>query len=1121
VTVTLNDWTDNGSQPAGQDREFILQAPSGQTFQFIGHVTSDVGFSNMTYTLDDSAASVIPTNNFNPAPASGTYKPNVNTPAVYCQNWPASPTFNPSSSPPTYNGGTNTNCAQSGTHPTFASVFNGLSPFGTWTVWEFTAPVQGDSAATVASWTLAITPAVAAGTTTSISSSSTNSESFFGDSVTFTATVTSSGNPVTDGSVTFIDSVGNTTLGTVALNSSGVAALPYTFMSSGQTNSFEGNHVISANYNGTSNFAPSSSSLTQFVDNHTVVNGTQFCNPGTINLNTMNGQAQPGVPYPQHVFVTGLGGSITGLSLALNNVNAFPSPLEVLLVGPGGDKFVALAGAGGNSNKLSGANLILSDAAANLVPASGLSGGGTFLPTDYIANIAFPAPAPAGPYQLPGTQGSATFVGTFANEPVNNPNNDKWSLYVFYNFPGDTGSIGGYCLTFATNNVAPTSTNLNASPSPGVTGAPVTFTATVTSNGSPVTQGSVTFLEGGSKIAGPTNLDSNGQAIFTTSSLSEGIHNITASYSGVAGSFNVSSATISEEIDTPTTNPSPGVYCNPGGLTIPSSGSNSASPYPSRINVTNLGGTVRSVKVMLDDFTHDDPVETLMLVTGPTATNLVFWDDAGGSTPITSPLDIIFDDAASSQLPATVPVTSGTFKPTAYNNLPTIIFPAPAPTDPSYAAPLGVETLTTAFQGINPNGFWSLFMFNRPGSFPASVGNWCLSFTQNAPVLAITKSHTGSFTQGDTADTYTIKVSNDGPGSTGGTVTVTDTLPTGLTATAIAGNNWNCTLGTLTCTRSDALAPVNSYDTITLTVKVGFDAPTGTNSVTNSVAVSGGGSTGTTTTLDPTTINPGQVQVTFSTNPAGLSFSVDGTTYTSMQTLALVNGTQHTIATTSPQTSGGTRNTFASWSDGGAISHMITIAGSAAGTASYTASFETSYQLTTSANPSNGGTVAPSSGTFFPSGTIVNLTATPNPGFKFVNWTGSVANANNASTTITMNAPQSVTANFAMGAVNVTPSVSVSSSGLAYNRIKHIGSETFTLRNISSQPITGPIQVVLSLTTGATAVNNTGTFQSNPFWTVPGVATLAPGASATVTIQLSYSPGTSVTTTPTIYSGSF
>ena len=105
------------------------------------------------------------------------------------------------------------------------------------------------------------------------------------------------------------------------------------------------------------------------------------------------------------------------------------------------------------------------------------------------------------------------------------------------------------------------------------------------------------------------------------------------------------------------------------------------------------------------------------------------------------------------------------------------------------------------------------------------------------PDLTVTKSHSGNFVQGQTGATYTITVTNSGGAATSGTVTLTDTLPASLTATAISGTNWNCTLATLTCTRSDTLAPASSYPAITLTVNVSASAP---GSVTNTATVSGG-----------------------------------------------------------------------------------------------------------------------------------------------------------------------------------------------------------------------------------------------------------------------------------------
>ena len=73
------------------------------------------------------------------------------------------------------------------------------------------------------------------------------------------------------------------------------------------------------------------------------------------------------------------------------------------------------------------------------------------------------------------------------------------------------------------------------------------------------------------------------------------------------------------------------------------------------------------------------------------------------------------------------------------------------------------------------------------------------------------------------------------------------------------------------------------------------------------------------------------------------------------------------------------------------------------------------YSLTISSG-TGGSVTTPGVGTFIRNaGTVVNLVATPIGGYRFVNWTGNVgtiANVNSASTTITMNANYSITANF-------------------------------------------------------------------------------------------------------------
>jgi uncharacterized repeat protein (TIGR01451 family) len=128
------------------------------------------------------------------------------------------------------------------------------------------------------------------------------------------------------------------------------------------------------------------------------------------------------------------------------------------------------------------------------------------------------------------------------------------------------------------------------------------------------------------------------------------------------------------------------------------------------------------------------------------------------------------------------------------------------------------------------------------------------SVTVPPPDMTIAKSHSGNFTQGQSGATYSITATNSGSSPTSGTVTVTDTLPAGLSATAISGTGWSCVLGTLTCTRSDALAAGLSYPAITVTVNVANNAAA---SVTNTANVSGGGQTNTAndSATDPTTVN--------------------------------------------------------------------------------------------------------------------------------------------------------------------------------------------------------------------------------------------------------------------------
>ncbi len=68
--------------------------------------------------------------------------------------------------------------------------------------------------------------------------------------------------------------------------------------------------------------------------------------------------------------------------------------------------------------------------------------------------------------------------------------------------------------------------------------------------------------------------------------------------------------------------------------------------------------------------------------------------------------------------------------------------------------------------------------------------------------------------------------------------------------------------------------------------------------------------------------------------------------------------------------------------------------------------------LTITSSPVAGGTVTPANGSSYAPGAVVSITATPATGYQFTGWTGPVASASSASTTVTMSAAETVTANF-------------------------------------------------------------------------------------------------------------
>lgn len=139
--------------------------------------------------------------------------------------------------------------------------------------------------------------------------------------------------------------------------------------------------------------------------------------------------------------------------------------------------------------------------------------------------------------------------------------------------------------------------------------------------------------------------------------------------------------------------------------------------------------------------------------------------------------------------------------------------------------------------------------------------------------LSITKSHAGNFAAGANG-VYTLRVSNAaGRQREDNAVTVTDTLPAGLTFVSGTGTGWTCSAAgpVVTCTHPPFLDPGQSLPDITLTVAVGGAAVP---SVANVAQVSSA-------SLDPV---PGNNSATDTTVVVGSDFS------TSTKAVADLNG---------------------------------------------------------------------------------------------------------------------------------------------------------------------------------------------------------------------------------------
>ena len=169
-----------------------------------------------------------------------------------------------------------------------------------------------------------------------------------------------------------------------------------------------------------------------------------FSNSSPVSVTNAKSPGRGG-PYPSQITISGLFGSISSVQVVLHGVtHRIAQRLDVLMVGPQGQKVLSMSDVGGKSS-VNGAELTFSDQASTSLGNSSIASG-TYRPSNQSPakdTDTFPAPAPSGPY----SSSLSVFNGT---DP-----NGVWKLFVIEEGKPKGGSIGGWTVRLDTR-AAPT-----------------------------------------------------------------------------------------------------------------------------------------------------------------------------------------------------------------------------------------------------------------------------------------------------------------------------------------------------------------------------------------------------------------------------------------------------------------------------------------------------------------------------------------------------------------------------------------------------------------------------------------------------------------------------------------
>ncbi len=382
---------------------------------------------------------------------------------------------------------------------------------------------------------------------TGITLESSLNASDYGQSVTFTTTVTASspGEGTPTGSIIFYD--GSTAVDTETLDGSGDAAFTTSTLS-------VGSHTITAVYGGDGNYDSSTSSD---------VNQTVNQAGSTTELTSSENPAIYGDLVTFIAEVSGPGVAPTGTITFYDGSTAVDTETldscgdaafttndlgvtshTITAVYSGDDNYY------GSTSSAVTESVDLADPTVSLTSSAltSLSGSSVTFTTEISSNIARPTGSVT--FFDGGTELGTETLNThgFASFSTSDLDLGSHTISAVYSGDDNFNTITSGDLTQVVTN---TTTSLTSSAISSVSGDSLTLTATV-SSGAGTPTGTVTFYDGSTLVDSET-LDGSGVATFTTSSLSIGNHSITAVYAGDGTYTSSTSSVVNQAIDATST----------------------------------------------------------------------------------------------------------------------------------------------------------------------------------------------------------------------------------------------------------------------------------------------------------------------------------------------------------------------------------------------------------------------------------------------------------------------------------------------------------------------------------------------------------------------------------------